>query len=75
MQKRRAAHWSNDDKPGYERSPHAPASNISTAFQLPWSADIVNSSQNVDARAHEVTSTLEEILHHLPPPTHYGLNE
>lgn len=35
----------------------------------------LSSWQNVEARANQVTSTLEEILRRLPPPTHYGLNE
>ena len=40
---------------------------LSGALRDPW--------QNVEARATQVTSTLDDILHHLPPPTHYGLNE
>jgi hypothetical protein len=40
-----------------------------------FSGAMLNSRQNVEARAHEVSSVLEDILHRLPPPSHYGLNE
>lgn len=36
---------------------------------------MLNSRQNVEARAHEISSVLEDILHRLPPPSHHGLNE
>lgn len=41
----------------------------------PFSGAVLNSRQNVEARAKEVSSVLDEILHRLPPPTHFGLNE
>jgi len=41
----------------------------------PFSGEIPNSRQTLEVRAHEVSSVLDDILHRLPPPTHYGLNE
>lgn len=41
----------------------------------PFSGTMLNSRQNIEVRAHEVSSVLDDILHRLPPPTHFGLNE
>ena len=41
----------------------------------PFGGAMLNSRQNVEIRAKEVSSVLDDILHRLPPPTHFGLNE
>lgn len=39
------------------------------------SEEFVNSWQSVETRANQVTAVLDDILHHVPPPTRFGLNE
>jgi hypothetical protein len=39
------------------------------------SEEFVNSWQNVETRATQVTAVLDDILNRVPPPTHFGLNE
>jgi hypothetical protein len=41
----------------------------------PFSGAILNSRQNVEVRANEISTVLDDILHRIPPPTHFGLNE
>ncbi len=41
----------------------------------PLSGALFNSWQSVEARATGFTTTLDDILRRLPPPTHFGLNE
>lgn len=41
----------------------------------PLSRTMLNSQQNIEVCAHELSSVLDDILHRLPPPTHFGLNE
>ena len=36
---------------------------------------LLNSWQNVEARAGQVTAVLDDILNRLPPPPHFGINE
>lgn len=41
----------------------------------PLNGLLVNSWQDVEARANQVTVVLDDILRRLPPPSHFGLNE
>lgn len=41
----------------------------------PLGGDNLNSPQSLETRTHQFTAVLDEILHHIPPPTHHGLNE
>lgn len=46
-----------------------------TRFPPQLGGTLPNSWQNAEARAAQVTSVLDEILHRVPPPSHFGLNE
>ena len=37
--------------------------------------DVPHSWRDLDARTHQVSTVLDDIITRLPPPTHYGLNE
>jgi hypothetical protein len=41
----------------------------------PLNGQSPNSWQDMKDRAHQVSTVLDDILTHLPPPTHHGLNE